>query len=998
MKNRYKTLKLLILAFSLLCIFKTNLHADLDITKNKEFILTFLPNYHNMWYSTNPATANEDSVYIFIYAEVPTKGSITFRDRMENLYTEDFEIPDPTRVFVFKRAARNYALLGYNISSRLATNNSLIDNEQVRNLTFKVTTDYPVQVYGHSEARTTSESFNVLPVESLGNEYLVLAYNTNSDGSEGQSTPSQFAVVAVEDNTEITITPSSPTYSNGFAIQRITLNSGQVYLVQGDRFPVNSDLSSSLVQSTKPVAVFSGQQRSRVPIAVSGLSVSRDYLVEQMPPIDSWSNEAILTPFPVPSFIEQSSRAFDMMRVIAAYDGTQLFVNGALIAELDRGEIYEDVLTAPIHIMATAPIMAAGYKRSSGIDIQNNNYRGDPLLQIVPTPNQFGESYRFITIQAYRDNNIVYTEHYITLITDSETIPSIRLNGNPVQPNLFRPILGSSYRYAHVSVPDGTHSISADKAFGLFVCGYGNAVSYGYYCGSVAKRDDFEPPELQSSSDCFELEGMATDKKLRSVTAPDNLKQNVNVDIESFTPYVTEVKFSAEIINKYLDGRFRLVAVDSVGQQTSRDFDIPGFTVSIANSVFQSDRNNIELLTDSIPIGERKCFNYKITNYGQFPQTVNSSGFVGNNSELSTNLPESFTLQPGEEIEFEICFFSNGTAFVVDSIRIEGPCTERNILAVDLFSVKDENAPQVASKGDPCNQFVELIISDTLRSDLGIGEIIIIENINLKITIDSSLVKTNIVRAEVIDPYLDSYIKIRAIDKQGNFSDFEKSIPGFTIQFDFIDSIDDDILSKDFGSKFIGLRYCDSVRLTNYGKNEIILNDPRLSQNIRFSIPPSQLPLIINPGSFHDLKICYFGNKDTDDIESDTIKLGFNCIDKFIIVLGKTDSLSFNNDTKCDIPILFEIADVPDNAFVSGTYPNPAGGIVNVDFNNPANQTVRIQLFNTIGVQVRTYQYENLNKGYYAIPLDLNKLSSGYYNMRVSIGDNHFDRPVMLSK
>ena len=475
--------------------------AELDLTKNKEFILTFLPNYHNNWYSLSERRG--DSIYIFIYAAVPTTGSIVFKDINGVDYTENFNIPDPKAVYVFKRPAFDYALLGYNVSGTIS---NYTHSEKPIFLSFKITADMPVQVYGHSQAVTTSESFNVLPVESLGNEYFVLAYNANTDTGPGSSdgrTPSQFAVVAVEDSTEVTITPSAATYFNGLDVQTITLNAGQVYLVQSSLMEDNPDLSRSHIKSNKPIAVFSGQQRARVPHVANGVNVSRDYLAEQMPPVDSWSNEAIVVPFPTPTNLEPSNIYYDKLRIIAAYDNTELYVGGVLLTILNRAEIYEANLINPQHIIANAPIMAAGYKRSSQMNAQNSTFRGDPLLQIIPTTNHYVESYRFITIQAYENGSKVYDEHYITIIAEPDNIPSLRLNGNSININIFKPISGSSYLFAHIKVIDGTHSIWGDKPFGLFVCGYGYANSYGYFCGVISK-----PTSVETPANLFFLKGI----------------------------------------------------------------------------------------------------------------------------------------------------------------------------------------------------------------------------------------------------------------------------------------------------------------------------------------------------------------------------------------------------------------------------------------------------------------------------------------------------------
>lgn len=980
-------------------IFSINsLFAEIDTTKNKDFVLTFLPNYHNNWNDNDTYLSRGDSIYIFIYAEVPTKGKIEFKDRTGRSYVEVFDIPDPNVIYVFKKVARDFALLGYNVSGMISSNT---DNEKIKSLSFRVTADFPVQVYGHSQATLTSESFNVLPVESLGNEYLILAYNANTNMNAGQAdgrTPSQFAVVALEDSTSVVIKPSVSTFKNGIAQQRITLNYGDVYLVQSSLDDSDPDLSSSIVRSNKPVAVFSGQQRSKVPYNAFGTTVSRDYLVEQMPPLDSWSNEAIVVPFPLPTSYELSATYFDKLRVIAAYDDTDLFVDGVLLTSLNRGQVYESDLRSPMHIKASAPIMAAGYKRSSGLTTQNTSFRGDPLLQIIPTPNQFGESYRFITIQAYENYEKVYTEHYITIIAEPENVLTLRLNGVPISPTLFKAINGSNYRYAQIRVQDGTHSIYGDFPFGLFVCGYGYAVSYGYYCGVVSKRDDYEAPELQSSVDCFEVEGKVTDKHLKSVTSPANQNVNAKVNIDNFNPYVEEANFTAALINKYLDGKFKIVAIDSVGQQTSNDFELAGFTVALVSNIALDDENFVELLVDTAKNGNRKCFDYKLINYGIYPQDVTIAELKKANPEISIDLPTSFSLQPSEEKNFQICFFSDKNSVINDTLFIQNNCAQRAVLAIDLTSTKDEVAPQVSSSGDPCNQFIEIVVTDSLKADLGIKEIKVVESENLNVKISNISDKHSIIYANVIDPFNDSFIKFIATDNEGNISEFEREIPGYTISFDFIEKLDSINMLLDFGRKMIGVQHCDSVRLTNYGKYEIIINNPRLSENIRYSIPPSEIPLVLLPGQSKDMTICFLATKSDIDEIRDTMEVSFNCIDKYIILVGQPDSLIFDGGSKCDIPLLFEVGEIPEGAFVSAIYPNPTQGIVNLDFNNPEAQAVKLYVFDQSGAKVLNFDFGELDSGFYKLPLDVSNLNNGYYNLHIFIGTESFFRKLIIIK
>ncbi len=998
MKTFLKFILNIFILISVFFSFSNVSKCDIDTTKNKEFILTFLPNYHNNWRSFEPRLQLGDSIYIFIYAEVPTKGTISYRDISNRIFLDSFYIPDPNVIYVFKKPAFNYALRGYNLSGTISNNNY---TEKIVDLSFVVKADYPVQVYGHSQAKLTSESFNVLPIESLGKNYLVLAYNANVSNfyDAAQQTPSQFAIVATEDNTSVEIIPSVPTYYNGNKTQQITMNSGQVYMVQSLNEGDDPDLSRTSIKSDKPIAVFSGQQRTQVPYNVKGNNVSRDYIVEQMPPVESWSNEAIVVPFPTPSKMEASDRIYDKYRIIAAFDNTELYVDNILLANLNKGEIFEDDLRFPIHIKANSPIMAAAYKRSSGISISSPEYRGDPLLQIIPTPNQFGESYRFIAIQAYEYDeysglnpkyNKVYDEHFITVITEPENVSSLSLDGNPVNPLIFKPIEGSNYRYAHIKINEGTHQMSGNLAFGLFVCGYGNANSYGYFSGVVVKRDDYEPPTFQSSVDCFEANGIVNDEKIKSVSAPLNSLENVKVNIEKFNPYVKEVKFDAKLINKFADGFFKIIAADSVGQQSSKNIEIPGYTVTIESNLKNDEQTKVALLQDSLMPGTTKCYNYKIINYGKFEHSLDISKFLAKNPNITINTKDKFTIKPGENIDFQLCVFSNTIIEINDTLYFEDDCTKRNALAINILYSKDENAPQVSSFKDPCNQYIDLFITDSLKTDVGIDTIIVNQSNNLDYRIIKINNKSYKLNAKVIDYRNDSYIKITAQDLVGLETVFEHSLPGYTIDFSMIELNSDSTMVYDFGKKLIGVRYCDSIKLSNYGKYEIIFDNVKLSENIWFSAPPSQLPIILKPGDEIDMKICYWSNNLKKDLLTDTLNFNYNCIDKQVILLGQPDSIHFTNNSKCDIPLEFNVNEIRNVNFSTIAYPNPSNDIVNIIFKsgNTDLNDVNVSIFNQIGEEVKKLVFSNLPKANYQLAIDISHLENGYYIYIININNN----------
>ena len=491
----------------LLLVVSNTVFAQTQESKGRDFCITFLPNYHNYW--NDPVLKLGDSVYLFIYAEQQTNAEITFHSVAGVPFTENFTI-NANEIYVFKKTSYDFALRGYNLSGQLGIRNN---SERVSNISFRLTTDNPVLVYGHSQAVTTSESFNVIPVMDLGKEYLIMTYNSSGmqDGGplSGGSTPSQFAVVAIEDSTNITITPKSPTQYNNLNIQNIQLQKGEVYLVQSKitEVDLNSDLTGSEVKSDKPVAVFSGHQRAAVPYDLQGVQISRDMLIEQLPSIDLWSREALVTPFPQPSYL-QNTWTNDLVRIMAAYDSTEIYIDGNLKDTLNRGEFLQlDLPQFPaFKVTASSPILVCSYKRSS--QTQQSNSLGDPLMQIIPSIDLYGNVYKFMAIQTYEyDQNgsgyaPVYTEHYITVIAPETSFKQVNLDGNILDSALFNKILGTNYYYAFKQISEGIHEISAVDRFGLFICGYGFANSYGYFGGMNFKRLNITPNISTNSPIC----------------------------------------------------------------------------------------------------------------------------------------------------------------------------------------------------------------------------------------------------------------------------------------------------------------------------------------------------------------------------------------------------------------------------------------------------------------------------------------------------------------
>jgi hypothetical protein len=461
-------------------------------SRGKDFWLTFMPNFHQ--------NINTDSLYIFIAATSPTQGNITYRNRQGASFQQNFSIVDTNRIYTFKVAYSGYELEGFNRSGTFLNSSQ---NETIAPQSFHITAQNEVTVYALSQAVKTSDAFLTLPTVALGTEYYVMTYR--SDGTtlannsiSTQSTPSECAIVATEPNTTVHIIPSAPTAAGGLVPRDITLQQGDVFLIQAAITAANlrGDLTGTNITSTKPIAVFGGHQRARLPLENANNLVSRDFLCEEMPPLPTWGKNYFITPYPQPAAVAKVGS--DIYRVLASQDNTVISLNGTPIIKLNKGQFYEAPLTQAGFISASSPILVAQFKKTA-LETQNIDVPSDPFMMIIPPREQYMKQYRCTNAQVRETtaSSVTYTEQYITVIAPKQSLDSIKMDGLPIKPFYVENIpfaqsanLCLPYIYAWIRATDGVHSLESSIPFGLLVYGYGAANSYGYVGGMALNNDN----------------------------------------------------------------------------------------------------------------------------------------------------------------------------------------------------------------------------------------------------------------------------------------------------------------------------------------------------------------------------------------------------------------------------------------------------------------------------------------------------------------------------
>lgn len=977
-------------------------------SKGKEFWLTFIPNIHRgvgaLPGSQEDRERRSDSLYIFIAAEVPTTGKITYRDIFNRQYVRNFTISNPSQIYTFSVMWDNFELVGVNSGSELLPDGGQAEKRAVQS--FKVETDNDVMVYALNQAWTTSDAFLVLPRPALERDYYVMSYPSDNiiDDRTGRlsvgSTPSQFAVVAVENNTRIIFTPTAPFLFAGRNPSPVVLNAGDVYLVQAlPSTSFNYDLTGTGISADKPIAVFAGHQRARIP-QESGFDLnSRDCLVEQMVPTTNYGKSAFLTPYPLPQ--DASPIGWDVYRVLAAIDSTPIFVDSVRVATLNAGQFFTGRLTKAAEVYSDKPFMVAQYKKTSSTG-NTGLANSDPLMMSIPPYEQFLNSYRFISAQAVQLNSNnervkVYNFQYVNVVAPQTVIDKVVLDGVTVSSSQFSRIGGTRFFYATLPVTDGVHTISAPEPIGIYVYGYGPANSYGYIGGMSFTLFDYRPPNVISQQECAKINGMvfdssASDSHIASITTES--VNNVQVIIAPFTSLPDSVSFNAELIDPFTDGSFILNAKDSAGYTTRKQFDIPGFTVRV-----KADTIPVAIRKDG-PVKREFCFPITIANEGRFPQTINSiriedAGLV----QVRLNSTTPITIPPGGSADISICAIGDSIGENSAKIILENSCASRHIVNLLVTTNADLTPPIINVNKSDCGLPVTFNISDETLIDSGLDSVAIIEsetiNCKTEITRNGDRATVNI---SIIDQFKDAKYTLLITDKAGNRRILSDSVPGLTISVK--DKQGNVLSSLAFDSTALGATRCDSIIIENTGLYPITFSQVYLSRNLAFSVPVSQLPFSIAAGEQRSLAICYhplIAANDIDTMERDTIGLYFACSEKLIPLSGIGVQLLGKNNTSCDVMLRSEIVSVP--GLIAGPYPHPLHdrGTMEIGMRQQGHVSIRLRnAFNPNIINILHDQF--MMSGLYSISFSTDQLSSGLWIMELIMPEGIKTIPILINK
>ncbi|TAE45680.1 MAG: hypothetical protein EAY69_10005 [Cytophagales bacterium] len=431
--------------------------------------------------------------------------------------------------------SQNYDVIANQITTiTLPSAARTTSTETVANTGVNITSNDFISVFAAQESTARTEASVVLPTTALGGttEYYIASYQgvlstTGSGPGSGMQPRSEFLVVAYEDNTQISITPTAQTSTGRLAGVpfTITLNRGQTYQVQGIAPPTGNlsnyrpyDLTGTrLVGATgcKPFAVFSGANAT---ITNSGC-MAWEHIYEQQFPIQTWGDYYLVSPF-------KDNTLGYIYRVIASQDNTAITINGVTAGTLNKGEFLEKEVgnNSPHCVAGNKPIAVAQYLKGqdcNGVPTQpsgtggGSTNVGDPAMIML---NPASQTINKITYNTIASSNMIAPNpalYFVNIVTKTANASLVKLNGSNVGANNFNPFPCGTYSYAQVQINAGTHNLESDSSFIAYHYGYGRAEGYAYSVGAtfnnLARNFNMNPGNAICVGQAVNVAGFGTD-------------------------------------------------------------------------------------------------------------------------------------------------------------------------------------------------------------------------------------------------------------------------------------------------------------------------------------------------------------------------------------------------------------------------------------------------------------------------------------------------------
>lgn len=410
----------------------------------------------------------------------------------------DIPIDDPT---VMPGQAKAFTMPRLDIDGSGITYNSI-----------RIRSSMPVNAYQfnplNNEAVYSNDGSLLLPANTLGRRYIVASYGSGpSLDLIGLPAQSGYITILATDpgTTQVTVQvtgdvvegPDVPALSAG-DVHVFELEQYQVLNLQAAPAEIFAmkmhDLTGSLVESTKPVAVFGGHEElvlgwkeditpATNPNQQGTGSCCADHVEEQMIPVQVWTTDVLCAKAPLRG---APGNEKDIWRVFSGADGTQITtdppIEGLDGVTLNYGEWVEVLAEASFEVHGTGKVMAVQYVVSQE---QTDQGVGDPAMILSVPVGQYRDDYRILVPDGYNTDWVVVIRPAGEQVLVDELPTAVP----------FDPFGSGQWEVGYVQLQPGVHRVQANHAFGLIAFGWDSAVSYGYPAGLNLRAEDWTPTQ-----------------------------------------------------------------------------------------------------------------------------------------------------------------------------------------------------------------------------------------------------------------------------------------------------------------------------------------------------------------------------------------------------------------------------------------------------------------------------------------------------------------------
>lgn len=349
-----------------------------------------------------------------------------------------------------------------------------------------VRTTQPVNLTLHNILSFAGEATQIWPDAALDTKYLVPGWGLWNDPI-GENNRSQITVVASENNTSVTVTPSVDCIGGerkGVPSTMI-LQRGECYIIKADTtgIPVQFSLFRSSVSSDKPVSVLTSTTCAYAPLATQACNEILDHIL----PYKNVGTEFNIS---TPSAVGHKCRVLFISETTSFF----VFTSGGATAIASNGRA-ELSLTQPTQFTASVPVQC--YLVTDG---SNSYYLSDPSIVTVLPSSEYANDLYWYSPRIFSETNELV--NFVSVIYPTANENEVLLDNNAVglYPNKAQ-IPNTPMSAAMIAINEGVHRITSPVPVLGTAYGFLPADAYSFAIMGKGPRIDIDTPDFSVHAD-----------------------------------------------------------------------------------------------------------------------------------------------------------------------------------------------------------------------------------------------------------------------------------------------------------------------------------------------------------------------------------------------------------------------------------------------------------------------------------------------------------------